>query len=164
MTILSDSQTLDAVLAAGEIDAMITQDIPDSFLRREPHIARLFQDFKSVEIEYFTRTGIFPAMHTIAIREEVYRAHPWIARSIYEAFVQAKDIALHGLYDTDALHLSLPFLIDHIEEARRVFGNDFFSYGLEENRQTLSALCQYVFEQNLSSRLVAPDELFVGVA
>ena len=124
---------------------------------------RLFPDFKAVETEYYQRTGIFPAMHTVVIKAQAYREHPEIAQSIYDAVCRAKDIATHGLYDTDALHLTLPFLIDHVEEARRIFGDDYFSYGLEPNRRTIAALCQYVHEQNLSSRLVSPDELFAPV-
>jgi 4,5-dihydroxyphthalate decarboxylase len=83
-----------------------------------------------------------------------------VAQSLYAAFCQARDIAVHGLYDTDALHLSLPFLIDHVEESRRVFGKDFWSYGLAPNRPTLAAIGQYVHEQHLSPRTVAPEKIF----
>src|SRR5215204_3978480 len=86
---------------------------------------------------------------------------PWIARSLYKAFCEAKDMALRGLYDTDALRLALPWLIDHIEEARRELGHDFWVYGLEPNRPALSAICNYVYEQGLAPRLVEPDELFL---
>ena len=163
MTLLSRVQTLNDMLVNGEVDALITQDIPSSFLNRDPNIVRLFPDFKAIETEYYQRTGVFPAMHTVVIKAQAYREHPEIAQSIYDAFCRAKDIATHGLYDTDALHLTLPFLIDHVEEARRIFGDDYFSYGLEPNRRTIAALCQYVHEQNLSSRLVSPDELFAPV-
>jgi 4,5-dihydroxyphthalate decarboxylase len=163
MTLVPNDQTLDAMLARGEIDALFTQDIPMSFLRQDPHIVRLFQGFKAVEIDYFRRTRIFPVMHTIVIRDALHRMHPWVAHALFDAFAEAKDIALRNLYDTDALHLSLPFLIDHLEEATRVFGKDFFSYGLEPNRETMAALCQYLHEQNISSRLVSPDELFADL-
>lgn len=163
MTCLTKDQTLNAMLEQGEIDALISQDLPSSFLGRSPKIRRLFPDFQAAEIDYFQRTGIFPVMHTIVLKAELHRADPRLAQRVYDAFVAAKDIALHGLYDTDALHLSLPFLIAHIEEARRVFGEDFFSYGLEPNRRTLEALCQYVHEQGQSARLVSPDELFAPV-
>ncbi len=163
VTLLRKAQTLNAMLMNGEVDALITQDIPSSFLEGKTAIVRLFQDFKAVETEYYQRTGIFPVMHTVVIKRELHDQQPWIAQSIFEAFCKSKDIAVHGLYDTDALHLALPFLIDHVEEARRVFGDDYFSYGLESNRRTITALCQYVYEQNLSTRLVSPDELFAQV-
>src|SRR5262249_39491225 len=143
-----------------ELDALFSLYLPESFLRGAPHIGRLFPDHKAVEQDYFRRTSIFPIMHTVVIRADVHREHPWVAQSLYEAFCAARDIAVDGLYDTDALHLALPFLIDHIEETRRVFGEDFWSYGLAPNRPTLAAIGQYVHEQHLSPRTVAPEELF----
>lgn len=158
---LTDGETLEGMLAAGELDALLSLYIPESFIRGEPHIARLFANPKDAAQDYYRRTRIFPIMHTVVIREDVHRANPWVAPSLYRAFCQARDVAVHGLYDTDALHLSLPFLIDHVEETWRVFGKDFWAYGLEPNRPTLAAIGQYVHEQHLSPRPVAPEELFV---
>ena len=158
---LTAGKTLEAMLAAGELDALFSLYLPQSFLDGAPHIARLFPNHKEIEQDYFRRTKIFPIMHTVVIREDVYRDHPWVARSLYGAFCAARDIAVDGLYDTDALHLALPFLIDHVEEARRVFGNDFWSYGLAPNRPALAAIGQHVHEQHLSPRTVTPEELFV---
>jgi 4,5-dihydroxyphthalate decarboxylase len=157
---LPDGQTLEAMMAAGELDALFSLYLPDSFIRGEPHIVRLFKDPKQIAQDYYRRTRIFPIMHTVVIREDVYARDPWVAQSLYDAFCAARDVATHGLYDTDALHLTLPFLIDHVEETWRVFGKDFWSYGLEPNRPTLAAIGQYVHEQHLSPRVVAPDELF----
>jgi len=157
---LPEGQTLEAMMAAGELDALFSLYIPDSFLHGAPHVVRLFADHKAVEQDYYRRTKIFPIMHTVVIREDVYRADPWVAQSLYRAFCAARDIAVRGLYDTDALHLSLPFLIDHVEETWRVFGKDFWSYGLEPNRPTLDAIGAYVHDQHLSPRRVAPEELF----
>jgi 4,5-dihydroxyphthalate decarboxylase len=75
-------------------------------------------------------------MHTVVLCADVHRAHPWVARSVYRAFIEARDLAVGGLYDTDALRVALPWLIDHVEEARRVFGADFWAYGLEVRRET----------------------------
>jgi len=113
-----------------------------------------------VEQDYYRRTRIFPIMHTVVLREDVYREHPWAARSIYQAFVRARDLAIDGLYDTDALRVALPWLIDHVEETWRSFGRDFWAYGLEPNRATFEAIGRYVHEQGLSPRVVAADELF----
>ena len=134
--------------------------IPKLFLDGSPLITRLFADYKSVEQDYYRRTRIFPIMHTVVLREDVYRAHPWAASSIYQAFVNARDLAVDGLYDTDALRVALPWLIDHVEEARRVFGADFWAYGLEPNRPAFAAIGHYVHEQGLSPRVVSADELF----
>ncbi len=157
---LTETQTLEGMLEAGELDALLSLYIPASFQRGSPRVARLFPNFKEVEQDYYRRTRIFPIMHTVVVREDVYREHQWVARSIYRAFCEARDLAVNGLYDTDALRLSLPWLIDHVEETWRVFGKDFWAYGLEPNRPTFAALGQYVYEQGLAPRPVSPDELF----
>jgi 4,5-dihydroxyphthalate decarboxylase len=157
---LPAGKTLEGMFAAGELDALLSIYIPSLFLQGSPLITRLFPNFKTVEQDYYRRTRIFPIMHTVVLREDVYREHPWAARSIYQAFLAAKELAIEGLYDTDALQLALPWLLDHVEEAWRVFGKDFWSYGLEPNRPTLSAIGRFVHEQGLSPRAVSPDELF----
>jgi 4,5-dihydroxyphthalate decarboxylase len=157
---LSGRQTLEKMFEAGELDALLSLYIPNLFLEGRPNIARLFPNFREIEQDYYRRTRIFPIMHTVGLREDVYRAHPWAARSIYRAFVAARDLAVDGLYDTDALRLALPWLIDHVEEAWRIFGKDFWAYGLEPNRPTFEAIGRYVHEQGLSPRVVSADELF----
>ncbi len=117
-------------------------------------------DFKQTEIEYYGRTGIFPVMHTIAMRRDVWEAHPWAARALHKAFCEARDIAVEGLWDTDALRLALPFLMDHVEENWRVFGKDFWSYDFEKNRPALEAIGRYVYEQGFSPRVVKPEEIW----
>jgi 4,5-dihydroxyphthalate decarboxylase len=157
---LSGQQTLEAMFAAGELDALLSLYIPKLFLAGSAQIARLFPDYKQVEQDYYRRTHIFPIMHTVVLREDIYRAHPWAAASLYRAFCQARDLAVDGLYDTDALRVALPWLIDHVEETWRVFGKDFWAYGLEPNRATFEAIGRYVHEQGLSPRIVSADELF----
>jgi 4,5-dihydroxyphthalate decarboxylase len=157
---LSGGQTLENMFAAGELDALLSLYIPNLFLDGSPRIARLFPNFKQVEEDYYRRTRILPIMHTVVVREDVHREHPWVANSIYRAFCEAKAIAVEGLYDTDALRVALPWLIDHVEEAWRVFGKDFWAYGLEPNRPTWTAIGQYVHEQGLAPRVVTPEELF----
>jgi 4,5-dihydroxyphthalate decarboxylase len=157
---LSGQATLEQMFAAGELDALLSLYIPNLFLQGAPTMARLFPNYKEIEQDYYRRTRIFPIMHTVVLREDVFRAHPWAARSIYRAFVEARDLAVDGLYDTDALRLALPWLIDHVEETRRVFGKDFWAYGLEPNRPTFEAIGRYVHEQGLSPRVVSADELF----
>jgi 4,5-dihydroxyphthalate decarboxylase len=157
---LPQGKTLEAMLEAGELDAIVSIYLPTTFLKGSPRIVRLFPNYKEVEQDYYRRTRIFPIMHIVVVREDVHREHPWVANSIYKAFCEARDLALNGLYDTDALRVSLPWLIDHVEEAWRVVGKDFWAYGLEPNRPALEAIGQYVFEQGLASRPVSPDELF----
>jgi len=157
---LSQGQTLEGMLHDGELDALFSLYIPELFEQGSPAIARLFPNFKEVEQDYYRRTGIFPIMHTVVVRRDVYDQHPWVVQSIYKAFCQARDLAVNGLYDTDALRISLPWLVDHVEETWRVLGKDFWAYGLEPNRPTLEALAQYLVEQGFAPRQVRPDELF----
>jgi len=160
---LSGSLTLETMLERGELDALFSIYLPKLFLEGSPRIARLFPNFKQVEQDYYRRTRIFPIMHTLVIRKDVYRDSPWVAESLYRAFCRARDIAVQPLYDTDALMVALPWLIDHVEESRRSFGEDFWAYGLEANRPSWDAMCRYVYEQGLAPRRIAPEELFVPV-
>jgi 4,5-dihydroxyphthalate decarboxylase len=157
---LNAGQTLEGMFEAGELDALMSLYIPKLFLEGSPRIARLFPNYKEIETDYYRRTKILPIMHTVVVRADVHREHPWVANSIYRAFCEAKAIAVDGLYDTDALRLALPWLIDHVEEAWRVFGKDFWAYGLEANRPTWAAIGQFVHEQGLAPRVVVPEELF----
>jgi 4,5-dihydroxyphthalate decarboxylase len=158
---LKPGQTLEAMFAAGELDALLSLYIPNLFLQGFARIARLFPNYRRVEEDYYRRTGIFPIMHTVVVREDVHREHPWVAASLYRAFCAARDLAVGGLYDTDALRLALPWLVSHVEETWAVFGKDFWAYGLEPNRPTWEAIGRYVHEQGLAPRAVAPEELFV---
>jgi 4,5-dihydroxyphthalate decarboxylase len=159
---LQEGRTLEKMFDEGELDALLSIYIPKSFLAGAPHVARLFPNFKEVEQDYYRRTKICPIMHIVALRKDVHRDHPWAAKSIYDAFRQARDLAVEGFYDTDALRVALPWLLDHVEETWRVFGKDFWAFGLEPNRPTFEAIGRYVHEQGLSPRVVSADELFVG--
>jgi len=158
---LTGGQTLEGMFAAGELDALLSLYIPNLFLQGSPQIARLFPNYRQAEEDYYRRTRIFPIMHTVVVREDVHREHPWVAASLYKAFCAARDLAVDGLYDTDALRVALPFLISHIEDTWQVFGKDFWAYGLEPNRPTWEAIGRYVHEQGLAPRAVTPEELFV---
>jgi len=160
---LPNDQTLEAMLQRGELDALFSILIPKMFLEGSPQTARLFPDFKRVEQDYYRRTRILPVMHIVAIKERLYRDHPFVAKSLYTAFCRARDLAIEPLYDTDALMTSLPWLIDYVEETQRVFGKDFWAYGIEANRPAFEALCRYVHEQGLAPHRVTPEDLFVRV-
>jgi 4,5-dihydroxyphthalate decarboxylase len=160
---LSSGQTLEAMFVDGELDALFAILIPQLFHEGTPSMVRLFPDFQTIEQDYCRRTGIFPIMHTVVIRKDIHREHPWVARNLYRAFVAARDRALAPLYDTDALHLTLPWLIGHIEETRRALGGDFWSYGVKPNRPAIEALCRWIHAQELAPRIPTPEELFVDV-
>jgi 4,5-dihydroxyphthalate decarboxylase len=158
---IGPTQTLAQMLHDGEIDALYTARMPSSFAGGGGRVKRLFEDYPEVERQYFRDTGIFPIMHTVAIRRDVYEANRWVAQSLIKAFVQAQRRTYADLQETAALKAMLPWLNAHVEEARREMGDDFWPYGLERNRKTLQTFLRYHFEQGLSKHLRTPDELFV---
>jgi 4,5-dihydroxyphthalate decarboxylase len=157
-------QTLSSMLAKGEIDALYTARMPSSYAKGDGKVKRLFEDYVAVEKKYFRDTGIFPIMHTVAIRRDLYEANRWIAQSLYKAFRAAQQETYADLYQTAALKVMLPWLIAHVEQTRRELGEDFWPYGLEKNRKTLSTFLRYSFEQGLSKRLLQPEDLFAAEA
>lgn len=158
---IPSGKTLSEMLVEGELDALISVKFPAPFLLESPKVKRLFPNFKEVELDYFRRTGIFPIMHTVIIREDIYAEHPLVAESIYKAFEQAKEKAYQELYEMIALKTTLPWLLHEVEETRRVMGKDFWAYGVEPNRITLEALAQYLVEQGLARRAPSLEELFI---
>lgn len=152
---------LDEMLEAGEIDALITVAFPRPFLSGSARIKRLFPNYREVETEYYRRTRIFPIMHTFVLKTGLFEASPWVAISLYKAFLQAKELNYRRLYDSNVLAASLPWLLDEIESCRRIFGEDIWSYSVEGSRPTLEALVQYLDEQGLTRRKMAVEELFV---
>lgn len=161
MRATSQGQSLDQLLKKGEIDALISVMLPPSFLDRSPHVRRMFPDYKKVEMDYYRRTKIFPIMHTLVLKTELYEANPWLASSVYKAFVKAKEIGYRRLYDTDALSVGLPWLIDEIENSRSLFGEDIWNYSIKGSLPTLEAFLQYMSEQGLTRRPMSIDDLFV---
>ncbi|MFN0299342.1 MAG: ABC transporter substrate-binding protein [Burkholderiales bacterium] len=157
---IGPTQTLSQMLAAGEIDALHTARSPSTFRTRPADVKRLFENYVEVERAYYRKTRIFPIMHTIAIRREVYEANPWIAQSLYKAFVESQRRTYQDLSETAALKGMLPWLTAHVEEARREMGDDWWSYGLAPNRHVLDTFLRYHHEQGLSKKRLAPDDLF----
>jgi 4,5-dihydroxyphthalate decarboxylase len=156
---IGEHQTLARMLADGDIDALYTARKPSSF-NGDGRVRRLFEDFVAVERAYYRSTGLFPIMHTVAIRREVYEQNRWIAQSLFKAFVEAQRLTYQDLGETAALKAMLPWLHAHVEEARREMGDDFWPYGLDKNRTTLETFLRYHYEQGLSKRRLEPEELF----
>jgi 4,5-dihydroxyphthalate decarboxylase len=159
----STGEPLGALLARGDIDALIGSRKPDE-IGRHPDVARLFPDHRARERQYYEQTRIFPIMHLIAMRRELYEQQRWIATSLYNAFVESKRRALARMRYGGSLAAMLPWLIDDVEEIDRVFGGDAFPYGIAANRPTLEALVAYMVEQHFIAQPVAIEELFVPLA
>jgi 4,5-dihydroxyphthalate decarboxylase len=160
VTRIGATQTLAQMIADGEVDAMHTARIPSTFRTRPGSVLRLFENYVDVERAYYRKTKIFPIMHTVAIRRDVYRANPWIAQTLQKAFVEAKRKVYENLYTTSALTTMLPWQIAQVEEVRREMGEDWWAYGFEPNRHVLDTFLRYHHEQGLSKRRLRPEELF----
>jgi len=157
---IGPTQTLSQMLLDGEIDALYTARMPSSFINGGGKVKRLFPDYEKVERDYFRSTGIFPIMHTVAIRRDVYEANRWVAQSLMKALVESQLHTYKDLYDTAALKAMLPWLTAHVEQVRAEMGEDFWPYGFEKNEKTLATFLRYSYEQGLSKRLLQPRELF----
>jgi 4,5-dihydroxyphthalate decarboxylase len=161
---LGPQQTLAAMIAAGEIDALYTARTPSTYRTRPGAVRRLFENYVEVERAWFRKTRIFPIMHTVVIRRELYRAHPWIAQSLQKAFIAAQRKTYDDLAISAALKTMLPWQLAHVEEVRRELGDDWWAYGLEPNRHVLETFLRYHHEQGLSKRRLTPEELFAPEA
>lgn len=160
VTPIGPQQTLSQMLSAGEIDALHTARMPSTYLSQPGTVRRLFEDYVEVERAYFRKTRIFPIMHTVVIRRDIYEADRWVAQSLAKAFAMAQLKTYDDLYITAALKVMLPWQIAHVEEARREMGEDWWAYGFAPNRHVLDAFLRYHHEQGLSPRRLAPEELF----
>jgi len=164
---LAPEQGLDAMLERGEIDALFSAHIPPSARKNPARVRRLFADFEDVERDYFRRTNIFPIMHTIAIRREVYEQNRWIARELMQAFEKAKALAMKAYNAADVFFNAptmIPWFVSLRERNRALMGENFWPYGVEANRKTLEACLRYHREQGILKRSYKLEELFAPEA
>jgi len=153
-------RSLSDLLETGEIAAIIGSNLPRA-LNRHPDVVRLFPDYRAREHDYFRRTRIFPIMHLIVIRNDLYDRHPFVATSLYRAFGAAKDWAWQKMRFSGTLRYMLPWLPADIDEVDELFGGDCWPYGIEPNRPTLEALVTYMAEQGLIAEKIPIEKLFV---
>ena len=154
-------QSLGELLVNQEIDAMLGSQAPDTI--NHPSVERLFSDFRTVERNYFIRTRLQPIMHLVVIRRDIHEAHPDFAQALYNALVEAKEVALAKMRYTGANCIMMPFLAAEMEDIRTIFGGDPCSYGLEENRHILETMIRYMVEQDYIADRVPIEEFFLPV-
>jgi 4,5-dihydroxyphthalate decarboxylase len=145
-------RSLSQMLASGELDAVISA--------RDPGGTRLFPDYVELEREYFRKTGIFPIMHVIVLRREVYERDRWIAMNLFRGFEEAKKRSTARLVDIGLSQVPLPWVAEHARRWRELAGEDYWPYGIEANRRTLEPFLQYAYEQGVAKRRLEPEELF----
>ena len=154
--------SLSELLERGEIQAILGSGLPDC-LRTNSDVVRLFPDFHEVELDHFRRTRIFPIMHLVAMRRDVYERHPFIATSLYQAMERSKNIALAKMRDLGTLRYMLPGMTAELDVIDEAFGGDPWPYGIEPNRPTLEALVRYMAEQSLIAAPIPVQDLFVPI-
>jgi 4,5-dihydroxyphthalate decarboxylase len=159
LTVVAD-RTLSDMLVAGDLDAVLSARPPAPFERADARIRRLFTDSRAVELAYVRKTGIFPIMHVVAMRREVYERDRWLAMSLFKAFDEARRRSLERAADMAASHFPLPWIPDELRRARELFGDDPWPYGVHANRPTLDAFLRYAFEQGVCRRQLVADTLF----
>jgi 4,5-dihydroxyphthalate decarboxylase len=155
---IGSEDTLAQMLAEGRIDAFHTARKPSTY--DGVRVKRLFPDYQAIERAYWNDTGIFPIMHVIAIRRDVYEANRWIAMNLFKAFRDAQALCYEGLKETAALKGMLPWFNAHVEDTLDLMGDDFWPYGVDKNRHVLDVFLRYHHEQGLSPRKLEVDEMF----
>lgn len=155
-----DGDTLNAMLARGDIDGFIGPRWPRCFAEGHPHVGRLFSDSIGAASDWFARTGIFPIMHVLGLRRALAEAHPWLPGALVKAFSQSLAIAQAQLADTSATKVTMPFVEDTLALARTKMGPDLWTYGLAGNEAALEAFLDHHHRQGLSPRRLALSELF----
>jgi 4,5-dihydroxyphthalate decarboxylase len=148
------------LLLTGEVDALFHAVEPKAYVQGNPKVQRLFNDSRTTERNYFSKTGIFPIMHVVAIKTSLLEEHPWLAEAVFEAYSKAKTQHYMKLKKAGWAYSSLPWFAQEFEETRKLMGENFWPYGIEANRKTLETLFRYSYEQGLSQKQLTIEELF----
>ena len=154
------NSSLNDLLEANEIQALVGTVLPKSF-GKNPEIVRLFPDYREVEKDLYRKKKLFPIMHLICIRRDLYERHPFIASSLFDAFSESKNVALAKMRDLGTLQYMLPWMTADLDEIDDVFGGDPWPYGIEPNRPTLEALMTYLHDQHIIKDKMPIEDLFV---
>ncbi len=158
---IPEGATLQEMLAAGEIDALVSPRSPACFDAGHADIRRLFPDYVEQEKAYFKRTGIFPIMHLVGIRKALVEANPWLPDSVLKAFEEAKALAMIEVAENNIPRVTNPWMEAHTADARAVMGEDFWPYGFAANRGCIEAFLRYHYHQGLAARELSAEDLFV---
>jgi 4,5-dihydroxyphthalate decarboxylase len=155
----SSRKSLSDMLADGDIPAMISPTLPKPFVEGDKRIARMFGDYKNVELDYFRQTGIFPIMHVTTVKQEIVDKYPWIPTNLVKAFEASKHLAYKRVANPRMVPLA--FVRTAFEEQEAILGKDPWSYGLTpQNRKNLETVQRYAHQQGLIKNIVPLDELF----
>ena len=157
---IGPEQTISRMIADGELDAVYAPRAPSTFYSEPEKVRRLFPDFVSVEKAYFAKTGIFPIMHVVAIRRDVYEKNRWVAQALYKAFVEAQKLVYEQLMVSASLKTMLPWQIAAVEDTIATMGKEWWPYGIDRNRHVIETFTRYHHEQGLSPRQLTVEDMF----
>jgi 4,5-dihydroxyphthalate decarboxylase len=150
-------KTLVGMLLKGELDALMIPFPPRGFFAKESPIVHLFRDYRTVEKEYFRRVGYCPGVHVVAMRRSVFEQDPTIALRLFRAFEESKR---QWREDRRRLADTTPWVLMEMEETAALLGEDWQPYGIESNREMLTAFCEEQRAQGLVSEPLDPDSAF----
>lgn len=153
-------RTLDDMLAAGEIDGVISAHPPHCTEDRDAPIRRLFEDFLPEERAFWKKTGIFPIMHTVVLRRQIFEQHRWIAANLLSGFNEAKQRSMMRLKEVTAARFPLPWSFEYFRQTAATFGDDYWAYGVARNLATLNAFLRYAAEQGVAAHPLMVEDLF----
>lgn len=145
--------TLDGLLRAGDIDAVISPVAPPCAGDPSVPVGPLFPDAGAEERRFHAATGLFPVMHVLGLRKTVAADHLGLATALFHAFATAKAQAQADLLRDNYLRSSLPWLTEAARQTRAVMGPNPWSYGFAENRTEIETLIRHAARDGL----VAPD-------
>jgi len=152
---------LEEMLASGALDALVTAQPPQGF---DPGgsgpVRRLFPDYRTVERDYYARTRMFPIMHLVTMRRDVYERYPWAAASLVAAFDACKQVGRRRMRALTGLAVGVPWLGADLDEVDELFGGDAFPHGVEANRSCVQTLARYLHEQGLTPEPVELPRMF----
>jgi 4,5-dihydroxyphthalate decarboxylase len=157
-TIVEGSAVLERMAVAGELDCLISGRTPAGFA--SGRLRRLFPRFGEEERAYYAATRVFPIMHTLVARRSLVEQHPGLVGGLMRRFRAAKHSVDEGLANFDISSYPVPWLPALVDEARRAFGGELWPYGIEPNRVTLNAFARALAAEGLTSRVLAPEEVF----
>ena len=157
---IGPEQTISRMIADGELDAVYAPRAPSTFYSEPEKVRRLFPDFVSVEKAYFAKTGIFPIMHVVAIRRDVYEKNRWVAQALYKAFVEAQKLVCLLWMVSASLKTMLPWQIAAVEDTIATMGKEWWPYGIDRNRHVIETFTRYHHEQGLSPRQLTVEDMF----
>ena len=153
-------KSLSEMLASGEIDCAIIARPPTCFLEGHPDVVRLYPEYQAMEETYYEKTKVWPIMHIIAMQKSILDENPWVARNLYDAFLESKRRSIERLFDPAVSRYPLPWLATYAREMREKFGGDTFPFGIEENRPTWEQMALYTWQQGIAHRQFQPEEIF----